>query len=79
MCPFTEANVLLPLRLAFNNWIQYVGATAKSMFRPLGWVYIWAEKDGFVGKRDVFTRTGRLFILLSKGFCQVFPRLEDPM
>jgi hypothetical protein len=79
MCPFTEANTLLPLSLAFKNWIQFMGDIFKSMFRPLGRVYSWAEKDGFVGKREVFTRTGRLLILLPKGFCLVFPRLEDPM
>jgi len=79
MCPMTEANTLLPLSLVFKNWIQFMGATAKTMFRPLGRDYSWEEKDGFVGKREVFTRTGRLFLLLSKGFSQVFLRLEDPM
>jgi len=79
MCPFTEANILLPLSLASKNWDQFMGETSKSMFRPLGRVYSWAEWDGFVGKGEVFTRNGRLFTLLSKGFSLVFPRLEDPM
>jgi hypothetical protein len=79
MCPFTEANILLPLSLAFKNWIQFMGETSRSLFRPLGRIYSWAEKDGFVGKREVFTRTGRLLILLSKGFYLVFPRWEDRM
>ena len=79
MCPFTEANILLPLSLAFKNWIQFMGGTFNSMFRPLWRVYTWAEKDGFVGKRELLTRNGRLFILLSKVFSLVFPHLEDSM
>ena len=79
MSPFTEANILLPLRLAFKNWIQFMGETSKNMFRPLGRVYSWAEKHGFMEKSEEFTRTGRLFILLSKGFSLVFPCLEDQM
>lgn len=79
VCLFTEANILLPLSSAFKNWIQLVGGNSKSMFRPLGRVYSWAEKYGIVRKREVFTRTGRQFMLLYKGFSLVFPRLEDPM
>jgi hypothetical protein len=70
---------MLPVSWASKDWIGLWGTLLSVCFRHYGkFTFRW-KKMVYVERREIFTRTGRLCILLSNGISLVFSPLGGPM